>query len=134
MEQKKTNKKVIIIGCIVLAILIAAAAVLFFTYRAKGMAGKKAIVFSVSADDFGADHAFNTNAEFLGDALKALGLVEGEDGPYGLYVKTVNGITADESLQQWWCFTKGGEELFIGIDSVPVADGDHFEATLKTGW
>ena len=53
---------------------------------------------------------------------------------YGLYVVTVDGETADEAQQQWWCFTKGGEMLMTGVDDTMIADGDAYEITLTTGW
>ena len=56
------------------------------------------------------------------------------DGEYGLYVLTVDGETADESIQQWWCITKGGEEHFYGVDDTMIQDGEQYEFTLKTGW
>ena len=71
---------------------------------------------------------------FLRQALEEQKLVEGEESQYGLYVKTVNGVTADEAKEEWWCFTKDGEDVMTGVDSTPVADGDHFEITLKTGY
>ena len=49
-------------------------------------------------------------------------------------MKTVNGVTADDAQQQWWCFTKGGEMVNTGVDDTPIADGDTFEITLTTGW
>ena len=77
----------------------------------------------------------HTDAEFLRGALdEEEGLVIGEEGPYGLFIKTVNGVTADDSKQQWWCITKGGEDVFTGAESTPIADGDKFEITLKTGY
>ena len=42
--------------------------------------------------------------------------------------------TADDSQQQWWCFTKGGEMLETGVDTTPIADGDAFEITLTEGY
>ena len=74
------------------------------------------------------------DAEFLRGALEQEQLISGIEDQYGLYVLTVNGVTADESKQQWWCFTKGGEQIFTGVDATPIADGDTFEATLMTGW
>ena len=35
----------------------------------------------------------HTDKETVGEALLELGLIAGEEGDYGLYVKTVNGIT-----------------------------------------
>jgi hypothetical protein len=49
----------------------------------------------------------NTDAEYLRQALEEIeGLtVEGEESDYGLYVKTVNGITADyETDGAYWAF------------------------------
>lgn len=80
------------------------------------------------------EFSFSTDAEFLRQALEEQKLVEGEESQYGLYVKTVNGVTADEAKEEWWCFTKDGEDVMTGVDSTPVADGDHFEITLKTGY
>ena len=62
------------------------------------------------------------------------GLLEGEEGQYGLYVKSVNGITADEANQEWWCLTKGGEDVMTGVDMTPVEDGAAYEFTLTVGW
>ena len=53
---------------------------------------------------------------------------------YGLYVTKVDGEEADESQQQWWCFSKDGEDLMTGVDDTMIADGDHYDITLKTGW
>ena len=76
----------------------------------------------------------DTTAENLGQALVESGLVMGQTTEYGLYITTVNGYTADESAQEWWCITKGGATVDTGADTTPIADGDQFELTLKTGW
>ena len=61
-------------------------------------------------------------------ALEAESLIAGEEGPYGLYVKVVDGITADYDVDQsWWGLYKDGEMLMTGVDTTPIADGDHFE-------
>lgn len=95
----------------------------------------KALTITV-VDGEGASTVFNlnTNQEFLRGALEDEKLVEGEESEYGLFIKTVNGITADESQQQWWCITKNGQAVETGADTTPVADGDAFELTLTTGW
>lgn len=76
----------------------------------------------------------STDAEFLRGALEQENLIAGDESQYGLFVKTVNGITADDANQEWWCFTKGGETLFTGVDTTPIADGDKFEITLTVGY
>lgn len=64
----------------------------------------------------------------LRQALEAEGLIAGDESEFGLYVKVVNGITADYDVDgSWWGLYKDGEMLMTGVDSTPIADGDHFE-------
>lgn len=75
-----------------------------------------------------------TEKENLWDAMEEAGLIEGKDSTYGKFVTAVDGETADESLEQWWGYTKDGEYVDTACDSTPIADGDHFEFTLNTGY
>ncbi len=98
-------------------------------------AAVKNISFTVVHGD-GSEKVFqiSTSAETLGEALLQEKLIEGETSEeYGLFVKTVDGETADEGSKQWWCLTKGGEMTTTGVDSTPIADGDAFEFTLTEG-
>jgi len=128
--------KTIRIPALLLAVLIAAAALVTGCTKPETQAGAKTITVEIIVD--GADtvtKTISTDAEFLRGALdEEEGLVVGEEGPYGLFIKTVNGVTADDSKQQWWCVTKGGADVFTGVESTPIADGDKFELTLKTGY
>ena len=93
--------------------------------------GKYTLTVTV-VDDKGesTDFEIKTNAENLGDALLEAGLVEGEDGPYGLYIKYVNGLRADYDLDKaYWSLTKDGEYMMTGADKTPIADGEHYELT-----
>ena len=124
----------LIIGTIALITLIAAAVFAYGMSRPEGSAGHKDISVTIVTGEGSEPLALHTHAEFLRGALEENGLIEGEEGPYGLYVTAVNGIVADESQEQWWGFTKGGEMLNTGVDDTPISDGDAFEITLHTGW
>lgn len=129
MKNKKT-----LIALIVLVVLVIGAFAVWKVNAPQGQTGDKTIVVSVVVDTETSDFVIETDAEFLRGALEQAGLVEGTESEYGLYVTTVNGVTADESQQQWWCFTRGGGTLETGVDSTPIADGEHYEITLTTGW
>ena len=59
----------------------------------------------------------NTDEETLGAALLKLGVVAGDDSEYGLYVKTVNGETADYDTDgSYWAFYIDGEYAMAGVD------------------
>ena len=53
---------------------------------------------------------------------------------YRLFITEADGESADTSLQQWWCITKGGETVNTSADQTPVQDNDKFELTLKEGY
>lgn len=132
--MSKQNKKILLIAVAAVA-LVAIMAGAWMLLGPKGTQGAKALqVTVVYADETSDEFAFSTDAEFLREALEEQKLIAGDESEYGLFVKTVNGVTVDEAQQQWWCFTKGGEEVMTGVDATPIADGDHFEITLKTGW
>lgn len=98
-------------------------------------AGTKTVsVQVVHKDGTAKDFSITTEGETLREALEQESLVEGEDSQYGLYIKTVDGETADESNQEWWCLTQGGEMTSTGVDGITIADGDSFELTLTVGY
>ena len=69
-----------------------------------------------------------TDKKILGDALLEHDLIAGEEGPYGLYVKKVNGITADyDKTQTYWALKKNGKDVMTGVDMTEITDGEHYE-------
>ena len=84
----------------------------------------------VGPDGSSKEHVVSTDAsKNLRQALEGAGLISGDEGPYGLYVKVVDGVTADYDVDgSWWSLTKNGV-MCSGVDSTPIADGDHFEFT-----
>ncbi|MBQ8278937.1 MAG: DUF4430 domain-containing protein [Roseburia sp.] len=66
----------------------------------------------------------HTDKEIVGEALLELELIAGEDSEYGLFVKTVNGITADYNEDQtYWAFYVNGEYATSGVDTTPIEEG-----------
>ena len=69
----------------------------------------------------------NTDETTVGAALLAVELIDGEMGDYGLYVKTVNGITLDwDKDQKYWAFYVDGEYAMTGVDSTEIAAGSTY--------
>lgn len=140
-QNKKPLNKKLIAGVVALIAVIAILLGVYLNNRQPATSGSKTITVSVF-DTVGSTEASNTTTittdeEYLRGALEQedSGIsISGSESEYGLFVTTVDGVTADDSKQQWWCFTKGGEMLNTGVDSTPIADGDTFEITLTEGY
>jgi hypothetical protein len=66
----------------------------------------------------------HTDKTTVGDALLELGLIEGDMGDYGLYVKKVNGITADYDVDgTYWAFYVGNDYGMTGVDLTEIEAG-----------
>ena len=94
--------------------------------------GKTTVSVEVKAGEHSITFTIRTDRTILGDALTDHNLIEGENGAYGLYVKKVNGITADYDVDQsYWGFYKNGEYLMTGVDTTTIADGEHYELVYE---
>ena len=90
--------------------------------------GDTTITVDVIAEENSVQFTVNTDKETLGDALLEHSLISGDQGAYGLYVKTVNGVFADyNTTKSYWGINKNGESLMTGVDSAKIADGDSYE-------
>ena len=87
--------------------------------------GSKVFPFSVvQLDGTTAWFEIHTDEETVGAALIALDLLQGEAGPYGLYVKTVNGITADYDKDKvYWAFYIDDAYGTAGVDMTEIEEG-----------
>lgn len=129
------NKKALaaLLGLVVVAAILLGAWYMTRTPPVEG--GKRITVQVVHGDGTTKDFPIATDAGYLGQALREQeGLVEGEEGPYGLYIRVVDGEADDEGRQKWWCLTKGGEAVMTSADATPIADGERYELTLMTGY
>lgn len=91
--------------------------------------GSHSFLFKVTGPE-GSDANFevHSDAEYVGEALIELGLIDGEPGDYGLYVKTVNGVTVDYDKDgKYWAFYVDGEYAVSGVDTTLIEDGKTYE-------
>lgn len=69
-------------------------------------------------------YQINTDKKIVGDALLELNLIAGEESEYGLFVKTVNGITVDYDKDgKYWAFYANGAYATKGVDSTDIEAG-----------
>ena len=95
-----------------------------------GQLGEGSTVFSFTVTDRDGNETpfeIHTDKETVGEALLELGMIEGDESEYGLYVKTVNGITADYDADGvYWAFYINDEYAPTGVDSTTITEGDRY--------
>ena len=87
--------------------------------------GKTQFGFTVVDKDGNAtEFEIHTDKATVGEALLELNLIAGDEGEYGLYVKSVNGITADYDVDQtYWAFYVNDAYATAGVDATAVEAG-----------
>lgn len=95
--------------------------------------GSKEFNFSVvDKDGFEKKFTVKTDETTVGAALQSYGLIKGEDGDYGLYVKEVNGITADYNVDgTYWAFYIDGEYAQTGVDKTEITEGGNYSFKVE---
>ncbi len=85
-----------------------------------GEGGNKVVV-EVKAADKSVTFTVNTNKTTVGAALLEHGLIAGDQGEFGIYIKSVNGIIADYDINQsYWAFYIDGEYAMTGVDTTEI--------------
>ncbi len=134
MKTIRNNKKVFF-GAAALVLLIAVFAAAYALFREKPAEGAKTFTVEVVDDEQkSTTYTGHTDEAYLRQALEELEDFElkGEEGDYGLYVQTVNGVTADYNTDgAYWSFYVNGEICMYGVDTQPVEDGDAFRIVYE---
>ena len=89
--------------------------------------GAKTLSVEVTAEDKTITFTIHTDAENLRGALEEHGLIAGDESEFGMYVKSVNGMSADyEADGYYWSLYVDGEYATTGVDTTPVTDGGSY--------
>lgn len=129
------NNKKVLFGVIALAVLVLIFAVVWFVAKPTAQQGEKTITVEVVHKDGSTKNfTYQTDAENLGDVLMAEGLIEAENGSFGLYITAVDGEAAIYEVDGgWWCVVHNGVEAVTGVSETLIADGDAFRLVYTIG-
>ena len=130
-----TRKTLLICLCLILT----AATVFAMTACEKGEEGDRdtAVSFTLKVIDLDGnvtEKTVKTKKWTVGEALLKEEIISGEEGPYGIYIKTVNGITADyDTDKTYWAFYIGDEYAMTGVDKTEITDGATYTLKIEKG-
>ena len=89
--------------------------------------GENTIFFECTAGEKTVTFTIHTDSEYLRAVLEENGLISGDESDFGLYVKAVNGMTADYDADgYYWSLYVDGEYASSGVDTTPVTDGGSY--------
>ena len=90
--------------------------------------GANTVVVEIQVQEHEVTFTIKTDKQTVGEALLEHGLIAGEQSQYGMYVKQVNGMTADYDVDQsYWAFYVDGELATTGVDTTEITQ----EATYQ---
>jgi heme/copper-type cytochrome/quinol oxidase subunit 2 len=129
------NKKAVVICTVLLVAVLAVLGVVYAQSKGTADPNQKSITIMIVYED-GSDKKveLETTEKTLRGALDEANLIDGEDSATGFYLTSVDGVTADESREQWWCVTQNGEMSMYGLNEMVLEDNAQYELTLTTGW
>lgn len=121
------NKKLLIAAVAVMAIIAVFLGVWFATRPATAQGAKTITVEVIHKDGSKKEFTCHTDEEYLGPVLDAEQIAQGEEGPYGLFIKFADGEKAVyEEDGAYWAVMQGGEPTPLSVDQTPIQDGDAF--------
>ncbi len=126
MDKKK--KIILGVACLVLAGFIA---LCIYFGASETEIGIKNIKLTVKSGTFEETLTITTEEKYLGAALKAKGLIVGEEQSQGFFVTSVKSIPADPENGFYWMFYQDGELLQTGVDEHPIHNGDSYSAICE---
>ena len=71
---------------------------------------------------------YESDQQYVGPVLEAEGLIEGNEGPYGMEITVVDGekaVYAEDGA--YWALYEGEEYALQGIDTTPIREGQVYK-------
>ena len=95
--------------------------------------GQTTFLFTVvDKDGNETNFEIHTDKTIVGEALLDVDLIAGDESEFGLYVKTVNGITADYDVDKtYWAFYVNDEYAMSGVDTTTIEEGSTYSFKVE---
>lgn len=136
MKNKKTQVIVIVVAAVLLLALAGGMVFAYLASREAPNVGEKTVTVTVvHKDESRKEFVCQTDEEYLGPLLVAEGIVEDNQGEFGLYILVADGELADYAVDGgWWKIYQNGAETMVGADELVLSDGDQIEVVYTIGF
>ena len=103
-----------------------------YTENASFGNGKSTISLEVCVGENTVTFSVSTDEKMLDKALLGVGLIEGHEDTYGLYIDKVNGVLADWSIDQtYWALYINGDYAMTGVSQTEVVNGTTYKLSRE---
>lgn len=138
MEKKSNIKKIVIgiAGVLILALLCVGMWFIRESAQKDPVEGGKSITVQIVSerDNYSFEQTYETTEEYLGNFLEKENLIGFETSDYGRFIKSAQGLEANDAEQSWWCVMVNGESAVTGVDEIVIEEGSVYLLELKIGW
>ena len=126
------NKKTWIAAIVLVVVAALLVGVYFLTKPGAYFGPKEFTLEIVHKDGSSKSVTVTANQEYLGEYLEAEGIIEGAEGPYGMYIAKVEGEKAVyEEDSAYWAFYVDGEYAITGVDQTPIENGKVYKLAYE---
>ncbi len=95
--------------------------------------GSKAFFVRITSKESSTLYYVHSDEKTITKALVALGMVEGSESEYGLYITAINGIVADYDTDgTYWAFYIDGEYASVGADACDIDESKVYEFKIES--
>ena len=85
--------------------------------------GATTITVDVVYNEHTVKFTLKTDKTTLADALLEHGVIEGENGPYGIFINKTNGIEVSDLDHTYWAIYIGETMAMTGADGITIENG-----------
>lgn len=101
------------------------------SYEEKG-SGETQFYLDIAFESDEKHYDVHTNQKTVGAALEELKIIKGEQGPYGMYISSVEGEEhVYENGGKYWAFYEDGQYASKGIDLTEIENGKTYALKVE---
>ena len=128
------QKRMILASAALAAAVVLLLGLYFMTRPATQEGSKSFTVQVVHADGTTKEFRYTSDEEYVGTVLIEAGLIDGEEGAWGMYIETVDGEEAVyETDGAYWALYVGEEYATQSIELTPIEDGGTYSLVYTLG-
>jgi hypothetical protein len=132
--MSKERQAIVVISFAILVTLAAVAGVLWNTGETQEGGKRFDLEIISERDNFYEKTSERSDRLFLGEFLRTVEGFVYDESPFGIFVVGWHGMEQDFGEEYWWMVSVDGESAMVGVDDIPLIDGETYTFTLTKGF